>query len=186
MFQETNLIPDETLAYGIFRVQEMKDSQSGGKYLIGVVTLEAPGYKGLQVSSNIMHPFFEGNSAKARQMGETQLRNVAEAVGLFVPGDASSYSQFSTFESFLAALEGKRVPVEVYIEDARDQHPPQNRFRFLTPNPTRGRAHRNWLTLTGKGGEENATNSTVGQPVSQGAVQGDQEDKESGDNKAPW
>lgn len=184
---DDDLIPAGTLLNASFKVREIKTTKSGtGRYIDTELVVEGPTHTSRRVWDNIQDPFHQGNNPTAREIAQRELVRAGECAGLFDVNDASSYSKYQDLTSFLEALEGKMIQVEIKVEKGDEQFPDKNRYQVLTPNPKAGRAYKKWLTLTGKDGEKTATNSTVGQPVSQGAVQGDQEDKESGDNKIPW
>lgn len=145
------LIPNSTLAFGIFTVKSVKLSAAGGNYIEGVITITDGPFEKRKVFTNIMDPLFAANSEGARQMGLQALTRCFEVSGLFKPEQPETYRAFDnkTIEDIAIQLDGSRVAFKIKIEKGSGGYSDKNAVaEYLSPNPA-SNGFRGWQQLTG-------------------------------------
>jgi len=139
------MIPNGQLAHGRFVVEDAaKASQAGGQYIKGYVQLEGNAkYDGQRVYTNIMDPYFEGNSEKARDMGLAAICKILETGNNAGPSNPAGYN----IDNYMQ-LSGMRVAVKIKIVPPKDGFSEKNEIAdWLSPNPE-SHSNKDYVKLT--------------------------------------
>tara|TARA_R110000787_G_scaffold258850_4_gene364072 strand:- start:560 stop:1129 length:570 start_codon:yes stop_codon:yes gene_type:complete len=165
------LLPTGTLATAVIGIRGLKESRNGGQYLDGEFTVTSPNYKGRKVFTNIMDPFFAGNSDGAKNMGKEAISRALEGASLVDHADPSTYAPYGAgIMAVIDGLNSKEVPVEIVIEKGNEGFQDKNAIKFLTPNPKSG-CFIKWQRLQQDISGENVETTSIGQSVSNPVTQ---------------
>lgn len=144
------LVPNNTLAFCMVKVQGLKMSQStGGRYASLELTIDRGPFERRKVFSMVGDPTDSNNSEKYRQMSLAALQHMLEAAGIFNPADPNSYAAFAnaSFDQVMAALDGRTVAIKIKIEKGTGGYEDKNAVAdWLSPNPA-SRTFKKWQEL---------------------------------------
>lgn len=154
----TDLIPNNQLAWAIVDVRGVKQSQSGGQYLDIELTLDdGQPFARRKVWEMVGDPNHAGNSEAYRQMGLIAITRMLEAGRGAGPHNPAGY-QIPNYE----ALSQLRVAIKIKVEKGKDGNPDKNRVaEWLTPNPASQSGHKGYQDLVA--GKHN-TSAPAGPP----------------------
>lgn len=144
----SELLPIGTLAKAIFSWDEVgytkpnpeKNTQGGGMYLKGKLTISEGPFARRTIFHNLFNPEDQRNSEGARTMGMGQLVRMLESAGVFNPADPSSYRSMS-FQQAMDAIvrrqgQGGFIGIETGIQKGTGGYQDKAVVRnFLCPNP---------------------------------------------------
>lgn len=128
-----DLIPKGFLGWFIIHVKNpQKLSQNGGQYVECELTVDdGQQFARRKIFTNIMDPYFEGNSEKARQMGMAQICRILETARGAGPNNPAAY-QLTDYTQ----LNGLRIGAMVGIDEGKNGYQDKNSIaEYATPNP---------------------------------------------------
>lgn len=145
------LIPANTLAFCVVKVQAIKPSQStGGRYASLELTIDRGPYERRKVFSMVGDPSDANNSEKYQQMSLAALQHMLEAAGIFRYDQPATYAAFAnaSFEQVMAALDGRTVAIKTKIEKGTGGYEDKVAVAdWLSPNPA-SRTFKKWAELS--------------------------------------
>lgn len=138
-----DLIPTGVLLNAIMTYKGKKNSQqTDGAYGDIEFTIDAgQPFARKKIFEMVCDPDDMKNSEAWRLMGMVALTRMIEAAGFVNPEDPSSYAQVNgvSCERILTALDGKRIPIRVKIEQGENGYQDKNKVaEYLTPNKASG------------------------------------------------
>lgn len=143
------LIPANTLAFCVLKVQAIKVSQNGGRYASLELTIDRGPYERRKVFSMVGDPTDANNSEKYQQMSLAALQHMLEAAGIFRYDQPASYTAFAnaSFEQVMQALDGRTVAIKTKIEKGTGGYEDKVAVAdWLSPNPA-SRTFKKWAEL---------------------------------------